>query len=458
MVPSDRDGTHTTRHLISNLDARILADAYGYTISLPSGHRVFPAYLDLNTHVLNVQGDLKRIDNAITLDVVGSEVSLNVDGDVARFDVNSVSGINVTSGDGDDTINVLRTPANVPVQVSSRGTAIVNLGAGHSIQELLGGLTVSNDGGRTTLNVDDSADSASRTITWGSVSDAGASGFSAIVGLAPTVIWYDNRGTRSVSIRNGRGGGTVDVPFTAVPIWVESNGPTTVNVRATGAPLTLVDNGPATVNVGSGGSAQGIRGDLTIRNGQGHTTLNVDDSADSDARTVTLDSVSFFFRTLYDYGSIAGLAPAVIRYDNRGMDGVTINTGRGDTTVNVRATGAPLTLVDNGPATVNVGSGGSAQGITRHLSIVGHGDRTAINVDGSADVNRTVSLNSTFFFRGYTSGSITGLAPAEIFYTLGPRWEATRGATLAIRTGRGSTIDVRPTAVATTVNGQIVHR
>ena len=90
------------------------------------------------------------------------------------------------------------------------------------------------------------------------------------------------------------------------------SGNDTVNVLATGVPTNLsTSGGHDTVNVGNAGSVQGILGALTIQNPPSFTTLNVNDSADTVARTVTL---STFVSGGANWGSITGLAPAAINY------------------------------------------------------------------------------------------------------------------------------------------------
>ena len=63
--------------------------------------------------------------------------------------------------------------------------------------------------------------------------------------------------------------------------------------------------------MGNAGSVQGILGTLTIQNPHSFDTINVDDSADTLARTVTL---STFVSGGANWGAITGLAPAAINY------------------------------------------------------------------------------------------------------------------------------------------------
>jgi hypothetical protein len=189
----------------------------------------------------------------------------------------------------------------------------------------------------------------------------------------------------------------------------------TVNVLTTGVPTSLSSNGGGDlINVGSAGTVQGIFAPLTIQNPPNFDTINLDDSADTVARTVTL---STFVSGGANWGSITGLAPAAIRYKYADTDGVNLTTGQGNDTVNVRATGAMTTLTSSGGNdTVNVGNAGSVQGILGFLSIQNPGDFATVHVDDSADTAaRTVTL-STFVANGLFWNAITGLAPAQIQY------------------------------------------
>ena len=190
------------------------------------------------------------------------------------------------------------------------------------------------------------------------------------------------------------------------------SGGDTVNVLATGVPTSLsTSGGHDTVNVGNAGSVQGILGALTIQNPPSFNTINVDDSADTTARTVTL---STFVSGGASWGSITGLAPAAINYKYADTSGVNITTGSGNDTVNVLATGVPTNLsTGGGHDTVNVGNAGSVQGILGTLTIQNPPSITrSTSTTRPTPSARTVTL-STFSSGGASWGSITGLAPAR---------------------------------------------
>ena len=151
---------------------------------------------------------------------------------------------------------------------------------------------------------------------------------------------------------------------------------------------------------------------MTIQNPPSFDTIIVNDAVDTVARTATL---STFVSGGVNSGAITGLAPAAINFKYAGTSSVSIITGSGNDTVNVRATGVTTNLSSfGGHDTVNVGNAGSVQGILGTLNIQNPPNFDTINVDDSADtVARTATL-STFASAGANFGSITGLAPAAI--------------------------------------------
>src|SRR5262249_27605819 len=90
-------------------------------------------------------------------------------------------------------------------------------------------------------------------------------------------------------------------------------GGNTVNAQETFGTLNVTSGGSDTVNVGDAGSVQDVLGTLNIENPTSTTTLNIDDSADTTVLpNVALDTFTPSGDT--PWGSITGLAPAVINY------------------------------------------------------------------------------------------------------------------------------------------------
>jgi hypothetical protein len=237
------------------------------------------------------------------------------------FDTNTVT---VQTGFGGPTVNVLAT--GVPVNLIGHSLfTTVNVGHAGSVQAINGPLTISGSpGSAATVNVDDSADGTARTV-YLDTATIGGSDYGRIVGLAPAIIQYSDLDTSNVTVHTGTGGGTVNVLSIEVPIY-------------------LVGNGPYTVSVGYHGLTQGILSDLTITDPPSFATINVDDSADAAAPTVTLDTVTIGGS---DYGRITGLATGTIKYKYADTTNVTIQTGTGGAAVHAFATGKPINLVGN---------------------------------------------------------------------------------------------------------------
>jgi hypothetical protein len=201
------------------------------------------------------------------------------------------------------------------------------------------------------------------------------------------------------------------------------SGSNTVNILDTSAGITIsiVGHGWDTVNVGDNGSVQGIVGAVSVENPPSYTTLNIDDSADPNARTATITTVGSNPADSEGnsdvWGSVTGLAPAAISYEYDDTGSVHLTTGHGGDTVNVLATGVPTYLSSGGGAdTVNVGSGGSIQGIRGALYVENPPWYTTLNIDDSADAAAGTCYLYTITpgFDPVPWGSIAGLAPATI--------------------------------------------
>jgi titin len=309
--------------------------------------------------------------STITLDQTSSGgVSVMLDGQNIQYAPAVVTSVIVQSGTG-DTVNILRTPAGVPVTVDSSGADFVSLGnRTDGMQDIMSDVTL-NTTQFSTVKLDDSADVMARSV---SITSA------AITGLAPANIFFPCNPS-STTIMGGSGANTFNVQSTAA-------GTTTRLVTQ------LADN---TANVGQNGSVQGILGDLVLDpGGTSWSALIVDDSADTTPRAVTITGTS-----------ITGLAPAVITY--AGVTNLTVAGGSGGNRFNVFSVegGHATSLVTGGNDIVMIGQSGSVQSVMGNLTIVGAG--ATLVVDDSADPTpRTVTITPT---------SITGLSPATIFYS-----------------------------------------
>src|SRR5262249_17450803 len=190
----------------------------------------------------------------------------------------------------------------------------------------------------------------------------------------------------------------------AAPVEIDTSflGETTVDVLTTQNTLDVQGYGPARVNLGDRGSVQGIHGEGTIENTLGSDDVTADDSADEGQRVGTFDDDP----ARGGLGRITGLAPAAIDYRYGGNGSVNVRTGTGGNTLNVTATGTPLTITTRGEDTVNVGQGGSVQNVKGKVRIEGNSGSVVLDVNDSADAQaRKVQT---------TEAALISLAPGEI--------------------------------------------
>jgi hypothetical protein len=303
---------------------------------------------------------------------------------------------------------------NIAGVANGGGTQTVTVGNNGSMQSILGDVYLRYDNGGPAsfnLNLNDGADPTARTVTVDQFLNKAASFNGTLVetvsGLAPGAVHYESPDLDpySVTLTTGTASDTVNV------------------LRATAALNITTTGGHDTVNVGHDGTVQDVNGTLTVTNPPSYTTLNIDDHADAAARTVTVTS-----------GSVTGLAPGAINYQQYDLQALnitggsgsnnftvtstpynphvstTINSGSGGNLVNVYGTNGPLNVVGGASGDyVNVGNGNnSVQGIQGTLTVTNPPSYTTLNIYDSADtVGRTLTV---------TSGGITGLAPAAINY------------------------------------------
>jgi hypothetical protein len=237
------------------------------------------------------------------------------------------------------------------------GAAQVNLGAGR-LANVTGAVSVLTDDGRqihrdgyrgnatTALTVDDSLNPAPANYLLGpsSVSAAPAGGppfFNAT---------FSSAILNSLEFFGGSGGNAVTLTDTRVlsslPKVVLNTGlgADTVTVEQTHTNVEVNgQDGADVVNVGKDGSVQGITRQLTVTNFGDWSTVNLDNSADLQPRTITLDAGT--------YGTVSGLAPGLIRFRRQDLRALNIWSGGGSNTFEVRNT-AQSTIPGGSPTTI----------------------------------------------------------------------------------------------------------
>jgi hypothetical protein len=287
------------------------------------------AHVTLNSlhGTINVNGANQGVDNLFLgdqLNQVSRTFTVTTDtitwtNSVAIVHYNSLINHVSIRGGLNATFNVQGTGAPVTLAGGTGGT--VNVGNNGMLQQITHDLVIMSN---VTLNVDDSADRLFRHAT---LQTEGLSRITGITGEPTAAIYYYPFSDDSVTIQTGTGGAIVDV-------------------KATHSPVTLVGNATGTVNVGDAGSLQLIASSLTITDPPpgAFVTVNVDDSADPNPRTATVDTVTI---AGLPYGRITGLTAqpsAAIQYKYADTTSVSIMTGMGGAVVNVMAIVKPITL------------------------------------------------------------------------------------------------------------------
>src|SRR5262249_53333797 len=119
-------------------------------------------------------------------------------------------------------------------------------------------------------------------------------------------------------------------------------------------------------------------------------------------------------------------------------------------TVNVLGTGVPTNLFNNGPATINVGSGNRLNGITGALTLENEPDFDTVNISDQNDpVFQNMPTLSTVVVKGSTLVRLSGLAGVAPI-----SWDYPDTAMVTINTGvAGATVTVLGTGVPTFLNG-----
>jgi hypothetical protein len=391
------------RRLVSRNDAYLLRDSYGYTVNDPaSALGTFYAQLD-DTGKLWVRGrtDAASTDS-ITVSTHSSGTTNYVDVTVAQS--NPVPGtyytgpftasffaapwlmnsVEIDTGPGTTTVNIQKA-YNYPITVNSGGPTVLNVGVAGSSLGVGTSITVNNPTSHTVVNVDDSADTTGRIVTL-SQTTLGGSLYGTVAGLTGGTLFYKYSDTYPLNVMTGSGSNTI-------------------NVLATGVTTNLFDRGVGMYNVGNAGSVADIRGALNLENEPSHDTVTIYDSSDAATHTAVLDTVPRSGES--SLGRLAGLGNAPITWDYSDTSAANVYFGSGTTTVNVLGTGVPTDLWNNGPATVNVGHGGSLGDIQGALTLENGPSWSRVYVNDWADSANHPSVT-------LTATSLTGLGPAPI--------------------------------------------
>jgi hypothetical protein len=278
------------------------------------------------------------------------------------------SSVAVRTGTGSNTVNVLDAVAPLTLVGNSNSTA-VNVGRNGSLAGIQNTLAVHNPSYYTDLTLNDSADTANRTVT------LTATG---VTGLSAGAISFLFNDLKSLTILGGSGANTYNVNgtpgdsvFTGTTLDTGS-GVDAITVRAAGTPLTVTTTtgngggGNDHVTLGDAGSVQGLTAAVTIYNGPSYDRLTVDDSADG----------ASYPAVAITGGGITGLAPAPLNFTSYSVSTLTVLGGGGNNTYTVTgALALALTLsTGTGVDAVNVQAAAFLSGLTVDSSAGGGAD------------------------------------------------------------------------------------
>ena len=313
-----------------------------------------------------IDGDLS-LSNGPTIAGAQTSVRLQSDGRNAFIALNLAHKAAMTlAANGDSTVELVATatpdgltgltvdqPGNctVNVEATTVPTTIVGGGGGesvivgnnHSVQGILGAVTVEDHAALTSLTVDAGNDSPAAGVVVFNANLALNTG--SITGLAPAAINFLPNEMYGLTVDGFNGAATYHVLNTG------SNGYTTFLDLARGSNTVAIvgSSGPVTINAAQGGNeflagdgtVQAIGGPLAFNAAAGSSTnaLAVQDANDISGRSATLSTTA-----------ITGLAPGTITYGsaNLGSGGFFVDLGTGTNTLTVTDTPAAPTAIYGG--------------------------------------------------------------------------------------------------------------
>jgi hypothetical protein len=334
------------------------------------GTLVFQNATGLDTLVVNDSADPTARSATIDTTSIGGTTFGRILGlapGTVEFDpVHGTSAVQVQTGTGGDTVNVLATA--VPLNLVGHGADRVTVGNAGSAQGILGPVNVSNPVNFTALTIDDSADATARSVT---LTNA------AVSGLAPVPISYNQYNLALLLLKGGSSQNTYSVLSTP-------NHGAAGNVVTDIRSISTQD----AVDVGNAGSLSGIVGTLELDGTDAGTALTVDDSASAARQSATITNEH-----------IVGLSPAPIAYSQWAFSGLTVLGGAGlpqgpgdvysvPSTPNSSYTAGVTrtTLVTRGQGdTVNVG-GGNTNELAGNLFVRAGAGSNAVTVDDSQSI------------------------------------------------------------------------
>ncbi len=404
---ADKEAQNYTARIDGLLVQSYWSQADGFYI-VDSGVQNF----DVANKVLTINGDqLANKNDTITIDVLGTDAVITMNGETATIPLAEVSSIVVNSGAGNDVVNVEGLYQYNPLTINlGSGNDRVNFTPSSGDVFYVGGtITINGGTGTDSISVNDANDNYVQQEYWFGPDEIQTESFD---------VKYN--GISSIQLKGGNDGNGFDVTSLDAGISLSLTGGLggdAFQVEANDGPVTIDGfyGNDSTVIGSIGSSTANVNGQVNVHDSAGHMALQVDAKLDPVARTFALDAPLF----APGVGRISGLTNADILYDYASTNSVYLiaPTISADT-ANVLATGSP-TILDLGDtkSVVNVGNAGDTSGILANLTI--SRDNGFIGVDNSAGLSpQTITLNQIpGSGGGPTIGSISGIAPASIIYT-----------------------------------------
>ena len=389
------------RQVISDTDASLLRDVYGYTITMPSTFHTLYVSRNAGNGQVVARGLAGNSSDTIVVDntnIVGSDfMSFTVNGITRTIDAGNVNSIVLNGNGGTDYLRLESTVGNATTLSGGDGDDFFDFGfTRKSLGLITGNAHVQGGNGSDQIFCNDNNQGAAQTftITSGRFDRPGWGGFS-----YASDIEFEN-------LTTGTGADTVNVlsTFGNQPVWIWSAG------------------GADTVNIGSTlNGLQSIHANVTINNDPALTTLNINNGPDTGARTWNVDRVG-------NNGYLVGMAPARIYWDNSDIQAINLMCGSGvDTgyfvisteTFNVNNAGADDFI------TLGVTAAGGMQLLSGQITIDNGPAYTTLTLDDNNDSTvRNVVVDEV---GGYNT--VTGICPALI------RFDSTDVSSAAIFTG-----------------------
>ena len=324
----------------------------------------------LSNFQLTVEGDQFGVmDDTVTLGQTGAGgVQVTLNGETVRFDPTSISGIDVTTQAGTNTVNIEATPSQVPLGVSLiGGIGTVNISpSAQSLDNIQDKVDIVGGDGDDVLNIYDRNSRPHKTysITFSTVTRTGAPTIT-YQSLDHVNVYGSNKGATYNIASNGSGSST---------LIYGGSGNDTFNVSSSDQDLTQ------------------IQGSLAIWGGDGKDSLNLNDWNHGGNATYTVTDSTI---TRTGAGTISYASDESVNlYGNNGLD---IGTGIYD--IESTAPGTTLSVVG--------GRGNDVFNISPTIQNLDH-------LQGAVHIDSVGGFDILYVFDGRTESPVTYLVNSSI--------------------------------------------